>query len=76
MCRLPEIMGDAAHAILCRNPATCSGNFFIDEEVLFAEGLTDMSIYQHEGATQLMADFFIPDDIFDRSPTEVVRGMS
>jgi len=76
MCRLPEIMGDAAHAILCRNPATCSGNFFIDEEVLFAEGVTDMSVYQHDGAKQLMADFFIPDEIFDRSPTEVVRGMS
>lgn len=76
MCRLPEIMADSAHAILCRDPATCTGNFFIDEEVLIAEGVTDLSPYQHEGATALMADFFIPDEIFDRSPTEVVRGMA
>jgi len=36
--RTPEIMADAAYAILNRPSRECSGNFFIDEEVLRAEG--------------------------------------
>ena len=75
MCRLPAIVADAAHAILVRNPAECTGNFFIDEEVLRESGVTDFSPYQHEAATRLMADFFVPDEVFERSPTEVVHGM-
>ena len=73
MCRKPEIMADAAVAILQRSPASCTGNFFIDEEVLIEEGITDLSIYQHEGTTELMADFFVPDDVFERSPTKIVQ---
>ncbi len=76
MCRKPEIMADAAMAILNRDPALCTGNFFIDEEVLLAEGVTDFSPYQHEGSTQLMADFFVPDEVFARSPTRLVHGMA
>lgn len=76
MCRKPEIMADAAMAILNRDPAQCTGNFFIDEEVLLAEGVTDFSRYQHEGSTQLMADFFVPDEVFERSPTRLVHGMA
>ena len=76
MCRKPEIMADAAMAILNRDPAQCTGNFFIDEEVLLAEGVTDLSRYQHEGSTQLMADFFVPDEVFERSPTRLVHGMA
>lgn len=73
MCRKPEIMADAAVAILKRDPASCTGNFFIDEEVLIEEGITDLSIYQHENATELMADFFVPDEVFERSPTKIVQ---
>ncbi len=73
MCRKPSIMADAAIAILLRDPASCTGNFFIDEEVLKQEGVTDFSVYQHEGAKQLMADFFIPDDVFERSDTPIVQ---
>lgn len=76
MCRKPEIMADAAMAILNRDPAQCTGNFFIDEEVLLAEGVTDFSQYQHEGSTQLMADFFVPDEVFERSPTKLVHDMA
>lgn len=75
MCRKPEIMADAAAAILARSPSECTGNFFIDEEVLRAEGVEDFSQYQHAGATQLMADFFIPDEVFARSPTKIVHGI-
>ena len=43
--RTPEIMADAAHAILTRDPRECSGNFFIDDDVLAEEGVTDFSAY-------------------------------
>lgn len=75
MCRKPSIMADAAFAILSRDPGTCTGNFYIDEEVLKAEGVSDFSIYQHEGATKLMADFFVPDEVFEASDTPVVHGL-
>jgi len=76
MSRLPEIVADAAHAILVRDPHACTGNFFIDEEVLRAEGIDDFTRYQHEGATALMADFFVPEDVFERSETELVHGLT
>ena len=76
MCRKPDILADAAVAILQRDPSTCTGNFFIDEEVMIAEGVTDLSIYQYEGTTQLMADFFVPDEVFERSATPLVHGIA
>ena len=75
MCRKPSIMADAAVAILNRDPRKCTGNFYIDEEVLKAEGVSDFGIYQHEGATKLMADFFVPDAVFDASATSIVHGI-
>ncbi|MEZ5871008.1 MAG: NAD(P)-dependent oxidoreductase [Nitratireductor sp.] len=74
MSRLPTIMADAAHAVLVRDARTCTGNFFIDEEVLRAEGVTDFSAYQHEGTTQLAGDFFVPDAVFERSPSKIFRA--
>jgi citronellol/citronellal dehydrogenase len=74
MSRKPEIMADAACAILARDPRQCTGNFFIDEEVLRAEGVTDFSPYQHPGAGKLAADFFVPEAVFSRSPTRLARG--
>ncbi|EFV90529.1 dehydrogenase of unknown specificity, short-chain alcohol dehydrogenase like protein [Dietzia cinnamea P4] len=43
--RTPEIMADAAHAVLTRDPRECTGNFFIDDDVLTEEGVTDFSVY-------------------------------
>jgi len=43
--RTPEIMADAAHEILIRDPRECTGNFFIDDEVLAEAGVTDFSRY-------------------------------
>ncbi|XP_058813525.1 hydroxysteroid dehydrogenase-like protein 2 isoform X2 [Topomyia yanbarensis] len=59
--RKPEIMSDAAYAILCKEPKNVSGNFFIDDEVLKAEGITDMKQYAcvPENADKLMPDFFL-----------------
>lgn len=73
MSRSSEIMADAAHVILTRPSGECSGNFFIDEEVLRAEGVTDFSKYAPGAEGPLAADFFVPDEVFENSPTEVMR---
>jgi citronellol/citronellal dehydrogenase len=59
--RKPEIMADAAHAILTRDARACTGNFFIDDEVLRDAGVTDFSVYRQEGVSEdaLMPDFFV-----------------
>jgi len=58
-CRTPRIVADAAHAILTRDSRTCTGNFFIDEEVLASEGVTDFSPYAVEPGAPLLPDFFL-----------------
>jgi citronellol/citronellal dehydrogenase len=56
--RTPEILADAAHAILVRDPRTTTGNTFIDDEVLAEEGITDLDGYSAEGA-DLVLDIFV-----------------
>src|SRR5215217_5619016 len=57
--RTPEILADAAHAILVRDPAGCSGNTFLDDEVLAEAGITDLSGYRAgSGDTPLQPDLF------------------
>ncbi len=58
-CRKPEIVADAAHAILARDARACTGNFFVDEEVLSAEGVTDFSRYAVEPGAALLPDLFL-----------------
>jgi citronellol/citronellal dehydrogenase len=57
--RKPEIMADAAHAIFVRPHTECTGNFFIDDEVLRAEGVTDLDHYAVDPSQPLAPDFFI-----------------
>jgi citronellol/citronellal dehydrogenase len=58
--RSPEIVADAAHTILTRKARECTGNTFIDEEVLAAEGVTDLSRYRPADATgELKPDIFL-----------------
>jgi citronellol/citronellal dehydrogenase len=71
--RSPAIVADAAHAILNRPARETTGNFFIDEEVLRAEGVTDFSIYAPGAKGPLAGDFFVPDAVFERSDTRVAR---
>jgi citronellol/citronellal dehydrogenase len=59
-CRKPEIMADAAYAIFNRPATSCTGNFFIDDEVLAAEGVTNFDQYAVSPGTKLMPDFFVP----------------
>jgi citronellol/citronellal dehydrogenase len=56
--RTPEIVADAAHAILMRDPRECTGNTFIDDELLAEAGITDLSGYSAEGA-ELALDIFV-----------------
>lgn len=71
--RKPEIMGDAAIAILNRPSRECTGNFFIDEEVLKAEGVTDFSVYANTPGAPLAPDFFVPDEHIKRSTTKLLQ---
>jgi citronellol/citronellal dehydrogenase len=57
--RKPEIMGDAAYVIFNRPARECTGNFFIDDEVLRSAGKTDLSEYAVDPSAQLMPDFFV-----------------
>src|SRR3984893_9506584 len=56
--RDPRIVADAAHAIFTRPSKECTGRFFIDDEVLAEEGITDLSIYGGV-AGELQTDLFL-----------------
>jgi citronellol/citronellal dehydrogenase len=58
-CRTPEILADAAHWILTRPARECSGNFFVDDEVLARAGVTDLERYAVEPGQSLYPDFFL-----------------
>lgn len=58
-CRKPEILADAAHAILTRDARTCTGNFFIDDEVLREAGVTDLDVYAVTPGAELAPDIFL-----------------
>ncbi|HEY8388218.1 MAG TPA: NAD(P)-dependent oxidoreductase [Parasegetibacter sp.] len=57
--RMPEIVADAAYYILKRNSSECTGNFFIDEEVLLQEGVADFGRYAVNPDEELMQDIFL-----------------
>ena len=60
--RIPEIMGDAAYEILTSDSSKCTGNFFIDEDVLRATGVKDFSKYKNDpdlDEKKLCPDFFL-----------------
>ena len=58
--RTPEIVADAAHAILVRPSRECTGNLFVDEDVLAGEGVTDLDQYRAKpGDGELTTDLFL-----------------
>jgi citronellol/citronellal dehydrogenase len=57
--RSPEIMADAAYVILTRSSRECTGNFFVDDDVLRSAGVTDFSKYQTVPGADLIPDFFV-----------------
>ena len=59
-CRTPEILADSAYIILNRSSADCTGNFFVDDEVLASEGVTDLEKYSVvPGTKDFLMDFFL-----------------
>lgn len=56
--RRPEIMADAAHAILCRDRGF-TGQFLLDEDVLREEGVSDFTAYCYDSDTELELDLFV-----------------
>jgi citronellol/citronellal dehydrogenase len=59
MSRTTEIMADAAYYILTKASTQCTGNTFIDEEVLASEGIVDLSKYSVVPGAQLYTDLFV-----------------
>ncbi|MGO9851163.1 MAG: SDR family oxidoreductase [Steroidobacteraceae bacterium] len=57
--RKPEIVADAAHAILTRPARECSGRFFIDDSVLYEAGVRDFTPYSVEPGATLLGDLFV-----------------
>jgi citronellol/citronellal dehydrogenase len=57
--RTPDIVADAAHVVLTRPSRTCTGNYFIDEDVLRSVGVTDFAKYQTVAGAELVPDFFV-----------------
>eukprot|EP01103_Thecamoeba_quadrilineata_P009515 TRINITY_DN1928_c0_g1_i1.p1 TRINITY_DN1928_c0_g1~~TRINITY_DN1928_c0_g1_i1.p1 ORF type:complete len:285 (-),score=50.11 TRINITY_DN1928_c0_g1_i1:241-1095(-) len=56
--RTPEIMANAAYYIFKR-PSSCTGNFFIDDEVVLSEGETDLERYSMVPGATLFDDLFL-----------------
>jgi len=60
--RKPEVMGDAAHAILTRKSTEYTGHFAIDEDVLRQAGISDLSTYSTTPGmkdSELIGDYFL-----------------
>jgi citronellol/citronellal dehydrogenase len=57
--RRPDIMADAAHAILTRDARTTTGRFFIDEDALREAGVSDLARYAVKPGTPLLPDLFV-----------------
>jgi len=73
MSRLPEIMADAAYALLNKGP-DFTGRFVIDELLLADEGVDDFSIYNQPGYDgPLAADFFVPGDLLAQSRSKIMQ---
>ena len=60
--RKPAIYADAAYAILKRDSKECTGNFFLDQDVLEEEGVTDFEQYAVKPGATLFSDFFVDDN--------------
>src|SRR5690348_15000047 len=58
-CRRPEIVADAAHAVLSRDARGFAGNFLIDEDVLREAGVTDFAAYAVDPSQRPLPDLFL-----------------
>lgn len=58
-CRKEAIVADAAHAVLTRDAAKHTGQFYIDENVLEEAGVTDFDAYAVDPEQPLYPDLFL-----------------
>jgi citronellol/citronellal dehydrogenase len=61
--RKPDIVADAAWYILTEPSTECTGNFFIDDEVLMKNGICDFTKYSVDPKATLIRDFFLVGDL-------------
>ena len=59
MSRTTDILSDSAYFILSKPSGECTGNLFVDEDVLAKEGITDLSKYSVVPGAQLYTDLFV-----------------
>jgi citronellol/citronellal dehydrogenase len=61
-CRKPDIVADAAHAVLTRDARSNTGQFHIDDDVLREEGIRDLECYAMVPGVKLRTDLFLDPD--------------
>ncbi len=60
--RTPDILADAAHMIFLKNSKTFTGNFLIDDTLMYENGVRDFDQYRVDPSVDLAPDFFVPDN--------------
>jgi citronellol/citronellal dehydrogenase len=74
-CHTPQIVADAAAAILRRDPTEYTGNAVLVEDVVAEEGITDLAPYSTEpGQTSFVPDFFVDPARLDRPAEEILQA--
>ena len=71
--RSPDIMADAAHAIVSTPSRELTGRFLIDDNFLAEHGVRDFERYRADPTQPLAQDFFLPDDIAPPSGVTTVE---
>ncbi|MDZ4738582.1 MAG: NAD(P)-dependent oxidoreductase [Alphaproteobacteria bacterium] len=74
MCRTPEIMADAAHVILTKPARAFTGQFCIDDTLLWETGVRDFDKYRVDSTRDLMPDFFVPETSIPPVSLKAARG--
>jgi citronellol/citronellal dehydrogenase len=59
--RKPDVMADAAYVIFNKKSRECTGNFFLDDQVLYDSGVRDFDQYRMDPTQPLGQDFFVPE---------------
>ena len=70
--RTPQIMADAAYVILSKAPQAASGQFYLYEMVLRAEGVTEFAHYAIDASSPVTADYFVSDELLKSLPTQFI----
>ncbi len=74
MCRKVDIMADAAHVILTKPSRTFTGQFCIDDTLLWEAGERDFDKYRVDPTRDLMPDFFVPESSIPPVSLKAARG--